>query len=352
MILFMPLLDNFVYSLDQFSQQFSDYWNNKTPFFIMIDFEMNLPVIIPTVKIPGSELGFSFHGAGNLLIGFSEDSAKNKSGPITQADALHCKVLDPPDFQDYATGFERIQRGLERGNSFLANYTTRTRVGLNASLDHILQRSRARYLLRVKNQKLGDFLVFSPEIFVQIRKNQVFTYPMKGTATATDEISKSQLLENKKELAEHLTVVDLLRNDLGQIATKVSVPKYRYLERIKTSNQDLWQMSSEIIADLDPKYEKDMGGAFLRLLPAGSISGAPKKKTCEIIAEAEGRARGFYTGVAGYFNGYSFDSCVLIRFIEEVDNEFYFRSGGGITIYSELEDEYQEVLDKIYLPTR
>ena len=86
------------------------------------------------------------------------------------------------------------------------------------------------------------------------------------------------------------------------------------------------------------------------LLPAGSILGAPKPKTLEIIQEAESCDRGYYTGVCGWFDGKNLDSCVMIRFIEKESGKLYFKSGGGITHLSNFADEYQEMKNKIYVP--
>jgi len=86
------------------------------------------------------------------------------------------------------------------------------------------------------------------------------------------------------------------------------------------------------------------------LLPAGSISGAPKLKTLEIILETETYNRGYYTGVFGYFDGINLDSCVMIRFIENQNERLIFKSGGGITMMSDLDSEYRELIKKIYVP--
>jgi para-aminobenzoate synthetase component 1 len=86
------------------------------------------------------------------------------------------------------------------------------------------------------------------------------------------------------------------------------------------------------------------------LLPAGSISGAPKRKTVEIIRDAEGEPRGYFTGVFGIFDGINVDSGVMIRYIENTPNGFVYRSGGGITAQSDLVQEYQEAIDKVYAP--
>jgi para-aminobenzoate synthetase component I len=101
---------------------------------------------------------------------------------------------------------------------------------------------------------------------------------------------------------------------------------------------------------LPVNYREQLGDILCALLPAGSVSGAPKAKTLEIIREAEGEDRGYYTGVFGYFDGTNLDSAVMIRFIEHNQGEYYYRSGGGITTQSQAENEYQEVLDKIYVP--
>ena len=86
------------------------------------------------------------------------------------------------------------------------------------------------------------------------------------------------------------------------------------------------------------------------MLPAGYVSGAPKPATLDIIREAESEPRGYYTGIFGYYDGKELDTAVMIRFIEQFDGRYYFRSGGGITAYSDCESEYKEVLSKIYLP--
>ncbi len=85
-------------------------------------------------------------------------------------------------------------------------------------------------------------------------------------------------------------------------------------------------------------------------MPAGSVSGAPKPKTLEIIKAVEEEVRGYYTGVFGYFNGKDLDSGVMIRFIENREGKYFYRSGGGITTQSDVESEYQETIDKVYVP--
>jgi len=173
---------------------------------------------------------------------------------------------------------------------------------------------------------------------------------MKGTIDATLPDARRRLFEDKKEAAEHATIVDLLRNDLSQHATQVTVRRYRYFDRLTTHRGALWQTSSEIEGRLPDDYRSRLGDILLDMLPAGSITGAPKPKTMDIIAEAESYDRGFYTGVAGWFDGDDMDSCVLIRFMEQEGGRLYFKAGGGITFQSDMHSEYEEMKQKIYVP--
>ncbi len=118
---------------------------------------------------------------------------------------------------------------------------------------------------------------------------------------------------------------------------------------MRTTNKNLLQISSEIEGLLCDNYKNNIGELIYKLLPAGSITGAPKKKTVEIIKEAEQNERGYYTGVFGYYDGEVLDSAVMIRFIEKQNGKLYYRAGGGITHLSKLDAEYKECFDKVYL---
>ena len=173
---------------------------------------------------------------------------------------------------------------------------------------------------------------------------------MKGTIDAGLPDAENILLHDEKEIAEHYTIVDLIRNDLSMVAENVVVEKFRYLAEIHSNKKNLLQASSKIKGTLPEGYQNNLGELLFTLLPAGSVSGAPKKKTIEIIQQSEEEPRGYYTGVAFYSDGENVDSCVLIRFIEKENEKYYYRSGGGITVNSEMEKEYQELNDKIYVP--
>jgi para-aminobenzoate synthetase component 1 len=134
------------------------------------------------------------------------------------------------------------------------------------------------------------------------------------------------------------------------VAENVCVKRYRYIDTLHTNKGDLLQVSSEISGDLPVNYKEKLGDLLLELLPAGSICGAPKTKTLEIIEQAEGYDRGFYTGIFGYFDGENLDSAVMIRFIEQQTDGLVFKSGGGITSQSNNQSEYDELIRKIYVP--
>ena len=173
---------------------------------------------------------------------------------------------------------------------------------------------------------------------------------MKGTIDASSPDAGISILNDPKETAEHNTIVDLIRNDLNRVAKDVRVDRFRYIEEINTHEKSLLQVSSEISGILPENYMARLGNIFRTLLPAGSVSGAPKKKTLEIIHEAETYKRGFYTGVFGLFDGSKLDSGVMIRFIKSDEGQLTFCSGGGITARSNARNEYEELLDKVYVP--
>jgi para-aminobenzoate synthetase component 1 len=314
--------------------QLNQWGSAREPFLLLADFELQQLRAIRLSDIDSSVLRFQFHQHSNYLI-----------PPLNTVPPLEWS----PTYvsaQRYQKAFQRVQEGLQRGDSFLTNLTFPTSITTNWSLEEIYHQTQARYKLWWKDH----FTVFSPEIFVQIKDQRIFSYPMKGTLPAY--LNGEQLLADPKESAEHATIVDLIRNDLSQVASQVRVEDYRYLERLSTPGGGLWQTSTRIGGTLVPDFHHQLGDILLRLLPAGSISGAPKIETVNIIQEAEGQPRGFYTGIAALWDGYELDSCVLIRFVEKQEKGMRYWSGGGITAYSNWEEEYQELKEKVYLPLR
>ena len=305
----------------------------KVPYFFIIDFLTENVNIFQEHEIEKS----------GLLIDFQNFSTAKTHQPLQKK--VEWKSY-PETLEHFKTGFDKVQKNIRFGNSYLVNYTRKTKIETNLTLEEIFFHSSAKYKVFYKD----FFVFFSPETFVKITDGKIFTYPMKGTIDASLDNAAEILKNDRKEKAEHYTVVDLLRNDLSMVADDVKVEKFQYIDFIKTKQKDLYAMSSEISGDIKPEFEGKLGSLMKKLLPAGSILGAPKPKTLEIILEAEGYERGYYTGVCGWFDGENTDSCVMIRYIEKEGDELYFKSGGGITHMSRLEDEYQEMKNKIYVP--
>ena len=251
------------------------------------------------------------------------------------------KEIFPISFERYKTAFDKVKEEIKNGNTYILNLTFPTKVKHNYSMKEIFHNSDAKFKLNYKDK----FVCFSPERFVKIENNKIFTYPMKGTIDASIPNAKEKILNNPKELAEHIMIVDLLRNDLGMVAKNIKVDKFRYLDKIKAGEKELFQVSSQISGELEENWENNWLELILKLLPAGSISGTPKKSSCEIIKNIENYERGFYTGIFGIMDKGFLDSGVIIRYIEE---DGTYKSGGGITLDSILKYEYQELIDKIY----
>ena len=252
----------------------------------------------------------------------------------------------PVDFNTYQKALNEVLEEIRSGNTYLLNLTFRTPVESSLSLKEIFTYARAKFKLYFKD----EFICFSPERFVEIKGNTIATYPMKGTIDAILPHAKESILADAKEMAEHVMIVDLMRNDLGIIGSNVKVERFRYVEKIKAGKKELLQVSSKITAILSPDWKDNLGTLLSQILPAGSISGTPKKSTVNIIKHVENFDRGFYTGVFGIFDGESLRSGVMIRFIEKENGQFFYKSGGGITIDSDAKSEYEELIDKIYLP--
>lgn len=189
----------------------------------------------------------------------------------------------------------------------------------------------------------------SPETLVKLHNGSLFTFPLAGTRPrgASDEEDaalEQELLHNEKELAEHNMLVDLGRNDLGRVSEFGSVHVESYLDVLRFSH--VMHLGSTVKGTIcKDKTAVDAVGA---VLPAGTLSGAPKIRACQIIDELEGKKRGVYGGAVGYidFTG-NMDMCIGIRLAYKKGRRLFVRSGAGIVADSVPEREYQECLNKI-----
>ena len=368
------------------------------PFLFVINYQGDKAFIRLLSDINPEECLFDFEGRGN----FSHARKETLKEEILKKETLKEEIsettwqIEPPLYEDYERSFNIVKCNIMAGNSYLTNLTCRVLVSCNLSLEEIFHRAKGKYklLLRRKRTQAEDkahlkeenieenltpFVCFSPETFVRIKGGRIYSYPMKGTLDASLPNAEKQLMEDRKEAAEHATIVDLIRNDLSRVAEDVRVDKYRYIDVLHTNKGNILQTSSEISGRLPEDYPHHLGEILDAQLPAGSITGAPKDKTMQIIQEAEGYDRGFYTGIMGIYDQGELNSAVMIRFIEEetspvdfetdgeknfkakegkasegkepkASRELYFKAGGGITSKSDCQREYEEVIQKIYLP--
>jgi len=315
--------------LDDAIRQMNEWGGEGKPFFFLFDFDLQKPVVLSLDETTMAGIQYSMSG-----------------NPCVKSDVSVSLAHDGYSLSSYTLQFQKVVDHIRAGDSFLVNLTCQTPVKLKLPFDQLYTIVRAKYKLLYKNQ----FLVFSPETFVQIQDGIISSYPMKGTLDASIPNAYQLLLDNLKEKAEHSTIVDLIRNDLSMVATDVTVKRFRYIEEISAGKARLLQASSEITGQLPADYPFKIGDILLALLPAGSVTGAPKKRTVEIIHETETYERGYYTGIFGIFDGRNLDSAVLIRFLENTPDGVIFKSGGGITAQSDLMQEFEEMIQKIYVP--
>lgn len=304
----------------------------RIPFLFIISYDGKDCIIKPLNEVNTDEIKYNFNEVTNHAV-----------QPSTSK--LHIEA-HPLSFEQYQKKFDIVKHELQIGNTYLTNLTVETPLSCNNTLEDIYHTAKAKYRLWIKDQ----FTCFSPEIFVQIRDNVIYSYPMKGTIRADIPNASETLLNDQKETAEHYTIVDLIRNDLNIVSKKVKVNRFRYLDRLETSKGSILQMSSEISGELNDNWHTEIGTIFHKLLPAGSITGSPKESTMNIIQKAEQYDRRYYTGICGIYDGISIDSAVMIRYIEQQGDQYVYKSGGGITSSSDVLKEYEELLQKIYIP--
>ena len=395
--------------------------SQKEPFLFVINYQADEAFIRKLSDINSEECLFDFEGRGNWRENHSKEMGDSKriyeeiSREIpkeisekkffkgTPLDSPISWQITPPLYNDYERSFDIVKNNIMAGNCYLTNLTCKVPVSCNLSLEDIFNQAKGKYKLLIRRKRTqaedkaqqkeeesqnkadkmeeefqnktypkeenieeisNPFVCFSPETFVRIKNGRIYSCPMKGTLDASLPDAEKQLMEDRKEAAEHATIVDLIRNDLSRVAENVGVDKYRYIDVLHTNKGDILQTSSEISGRLPEDYRQHLGEILDAQLPAGSITGAPKDKTMQIIHEAEGYDRGFYTGIMGIYDQGELNSAVMIRFVEEeaspsktekgknpeVSRELYFKAGGGITSKSDCRKEYEEVIQKIYLP--
>ncbi|MBE3102396.1 MAG: anthranilate synthase component I [Firmicutes bacterium] len=280
-----------------------------------------------------------------------ENIIKSEKGTTKYSSKLLSDFTPLFSKERYCQMVERVKEHIFEGDIFQAVLSNRMEAEFEGDL---LSTYRA---LRTINpspymfyMSLGDTQIVgaSPETLLSLRNNKLSTFPIAGTCPRgktddEDERLISELLKNEKELSEHNMLVDLGRNDLGKISEFGSVKVEEYQKILKFSHVS--HIASTVTGTL--KQGLDQFDAVSAVLPAGTLSGAPKIRACEIINELEGNKRGIYGGAIGYidFAG-NMDMCISIRMAVKKNNKIYVQAGAGIVADSIPNNEDNECTNK------
>ena len=232
----------------------------QEPFLFVVDFEMKDSIILPVHQIDDYGILYDINQHTNC-----------RARATSQEQFAFTK--QPVAFDEYRCAFDKVFEHLHEGNTYLVNLTFPTHIECGLTLEEIFHRSSAKYRLLFRDL----FVVFSPEIFVQIRDGIISSFPMKGTIDAGIEDAEKRILNDPKELAEHSTVVDLIRNDLNSVAKQVRVEQFRYIDHIRTNMKELLQVSSRITG-IFPAIGNRMSAPFCSLFFRQDRSAVRRKR--------------------------------------------------------------------------
>lgn len=265
----------------------------------------------------------------------------------------HCTTPVTPLFQkeEYCEMVEKAKHHIKEGDIFQIVLSNRLEVGFEGSLLNTYRILRtlnpSPYMFYFSSSDM-EVAGASPETLVKLEDGVLHTFPLAGTRprgkTEEEDLRlEKELLADEKELAEHNMLVDLGRNDIGKISRfgSVEVEKYHCIERYS----HVMHIGSTVRGEI--RDDCDALSAIDSILPAGTLSGAPKLRACQLINDLENNKRGIYGGAIGYidFTG-NLDTCIAIRIAYKKNNKVFIRSGAGIVADSVPEKEYQECLNK------
>lgn len=265
----------------------------------------------------------------------------------------HCTTPVTPLFQkeEYCEMVEKAKHHIKEGDIFQIVLSNRLEAGFEGSLLNTYRILRtlnpSPYMFYFSSSDM-EVAGASPETLVKLEDGVLHTFPLAGTRprgkTEEEDLRlEKELLADEKELAEHNMLVDLGRNDIGKISRfgSVEVEKYHCIERYS----HVMHIGSTVRGEI--RDDCDALSAIDSILPAGTLSGAPKLRACQLINDLENNKRGIYGGAIGYidFTG-NLDTCIAIRIAYKKNNKVFIRSGAGIVADSIPEKEYQECLNK------
>lgn len=281
------------------------------------------------------------------IIALITDSSPFPEASADSAPEFACNVTK----EEYCAMVEKTKQYIRDGDIFQAVISRRFEAEYRASLINAYRVLRTTnpspYMFFIKNNEV-EIAGTSPETLIKLTRGTLSTFPVAGTrprgkTQEEDEALERGLLADEKELAEHNMLVDLARNDVGRIAKYSSVHVEAYQEIHRYSKV----MHIASIVNGTIRQDKDACDAISAMLPAGTLSGAPKIRACQIIDELEPQARGIYGGAVGYldFSG-NMDVCIAIRMAVKKDNKVFVQAGAGIVADSVPETEYEESANK------
>ena len=270
---------------------------------------------------------------------------------IVEEDIQTSEILklqtDLMDINQYSKIIDEIKQELYKGNTYQINFTMpKEYLSLDTPINIFLQlrqKAKPKFGYYLKHNDI-DILSFSPEQFFKRTENMIYSYPMKGTRPRSnikskDELLKTELQKSRKDKAEHLMIVDLLRNDIGKISKygSVKVNNLYGIQSYETVHQMVSEVSGELIDDI---HEMNIIEA---LFPGGSVTGAPKESAMKIIDRLEDYNRNIYTGAIGYIkNNGDMNFNIPIRTMTIYNNIVTYPVGGGIVWDSTSKEEWNE----------
>jgi anthranilate synthase component 1 len=309
-------------------------------------------LVAPAWHDDGSEAKKSYENASKLI----NSAIKKLEKELSETrDLGNPKNINPPisNFSkaDYLKAIAKAKEYISAGDIFQVVPSQRWSQDFNLppfSLYRSLRRTNPSPFMFFFN--FGDFQIIgaSPEILVRVFDNQITIRPIAGTrprgeTVEQDKALEIELLNDKKELAEHLMLLDLGRNDVGRVSKIGTVTPTE--EFIIERYSHVMHIVSNVVGELAPEY--DALSAFFAGMPAGTVSGAPKVRAMEIIDELEPEKRGVYGGGVGYFSAAGdMDMCIALRTAILKNQKLYIQAGGGVVYDSTPEDEYMETVHK------
>ena len=281
------------------------------------------------------------------MIALIRDESRIPEEPIYDKVKFECNVTE----DEYTKIVEKTKEYIYDGDIFQAVLSRRFSSDYEGSLIHpyrVLRTTNPSPYMVYMNLEDVEIMSTSPETLVRLENGRLITFPVagsrpRGNDEKEDEALVEDLLSDEKELSEHNMLVDLGRNDLGRISEfgSVEVTKYKMIHKYSK----IMHICSQVEGNI--RKDKDALDAIASVLPAGTLSGAPKIRACEIIDELEKEPRGIYGGALGYidFSG-NLDTCIAIRMAVKKNGKVYVQAGGGIVADSKPRMEYEESANK------